>query len=156
GAAHVAGVAAAAQRRSAVPAARSRPPVECRGQGLQPAQLLDLVPAGAGLEDVDPQRLGGVHPGGGAARPGGGRPDGAACMKLDRRWIAGGLVAAVLVVPFLLKGVGGDPAVEVEIEPAAERDIRPTILASGVLAYRNEVNLTAEVVAKVEAILVEE
>jgi len=77
-------------------------------------------------------------------------------MKLDRRWIAGGLVAAVLVVPFLLKGVGGDPAVEVEIEPAAERDIRPTILASGVLAYRNEVNLTAEVVAKVEAILVEE
>ena len=77
-------------------------------------------------------------------------------MKLDKRWLAASLVVAVLVVPFLARQAGGDAAVEVEIDPAAERDIRPTILASGVLAYRNEVNLTAEVVAKVTSIAVQE
>ena len=77
-------------------------------------------------------------------------------MKLNRKWVAGGLIAAVLVVPFLLKQGKGDAGIEVDIAPAAQQEIRPTILASGVLAYRNEVNLTAELVAKVEMIAVEE
>src|SRR5690606_29301183 len=55
-----------------------------------------------------------------------------------------------------LKQVKGDAGIEVDIAPAAQQEIRPTILASGVLAYRNEVNLTAELVAKVDMIAVEE
>ena len=76
--------------------------------------------------------------------------------ETKKKWLAGGLVAAVLVVPFLVKQAGGEDGIEVDIAPAALQDIRPTILASGVLAYRNEVDLTAELVAKVDMIAVEE
>ena len=76
--------------------------------------------------------------------------------ETKKKWLAGGLVAAVLVVPFLVKQAGGEDGIEVDIAPAALQDIRPTILASGVLAYRNDVDLTAELVAKVDMIAVEE
>ena len=77
-------------------------------------------------------------------------------IRFDRKWLAGGLVVAVLVVPFLVKQAGGEDGIEVDIEPATLQAVRPTILASGVLAYRNEVDLTAELVAKVSMIAVEE
>ena len=77
-------------------------------------------------------------------------------FKFDRKWLAAGLVVAVLVVPFLVNQAGGKDGIEVEVEPAALQEIRPTILASGVLAYRNEVDLTSELVAKVDMIAVEE
>ncbi|MGQ4582736.1 efflux RND transporter periplasmic adaptor subunit [Lysobacter sp. F60174L2] len=77
-------------------------------------------------------------------------------MKFNRKWLAGGLILAVLVVPFVVKQAKGDAGVEVDIAEAVARDIRPTILASGVLAYRDEVKLTAELVAQVSMIAVEE
>lgn len=73
-----------------------------------------------------------------------------------KKLLAGGLVVAVLVVPFAVRSLRGDSATGVEIATVARQPVRPTILASGSLAYGTEVNLTAEVVAKVERILVEE
>ncbi|MEO6172953.1 MAG: efflux RND transporter periplasmic adaptor subunit, partial [Arenimonas sp.] len=56
----------------------------------------------------------------------------------------------------VIKKSKGDAGIEVEISPAAAQEIRPTILASGTLAYRNEVNLTSELTAKVSSIEVQE
>lgn len=77
-------------------------------------------------------------------------------MKFNRKWLVAGLIVAVLVVPFAMKQANGEAGIEVDIEPATAREVRPTILASGVLAYPREVNLTAELVAKVKMIAVEE
>jgi HlyD family secretion protein len=44
----------------------------------------------------------------------------------------------------------------VELAVVAAQEVQPSILASGVLAFRNEVNLTAEVTAKVRTILIKE
>lgn len=77
-------------------------------------------------------------------------------MNAKKKWMVAGLVVAIIAVPLLVKSLRGEARTEVEVVPAAEQDIRPSILASGVLAYREEVNLTAEVVAKVREILVEE
>lgn len=73
-----------------------------------------------------------------------------------KKLLAGALVLAVLVVPFAMRAVRGESGTPVEIVPAATQQVRPTILASGSLAYRTEVNLTAEVVARVVMIAVEE
>ena len=70
--------------------------------------------------------------------------------------LAIGLVVAVIAVPLLIKATRGESSKEVDIAVAAEQDIRPTILASGVLAYLEEVKLTSELVAKVRSIEVEE
>jgi HlyD family secretion protein len=77
-------------------------------------------------------------------------------MKPNKKLLALLAIVAVIVVPLLIKAGRGDSSKEVEIAVAAEQAIRPTILASGVLAYLNEVNLTSEVVAKVREILVKE
>ena len=73
-----------------------------------------------------------------------------------KKLLAGGLVVAVLVLPFALRGLHGDSGRPVQIQAAAAHAVRPTILASGTLAYGTEVNLTSEVVAKVDRILVQE
>ncbi|MFZ5656759.1 MAG: efflux RND transporter periplasmic adaptor subunit [Pseudomonadota bacterium] len=73
-----------------------------------------------------------------------------------KKWLAGGLVLAVLVLPFGIRAMRGESATGVDIATVAAQPVRPTILASGALAYGTEVNLTAEVVAKVERILVAE
>ncbi|AXK73219.1 efflux RND transporter periplasmic adaptor subunit [Lysobacter sp. TY2-98] len=73
-----------------------------------------------------------------------------------KKALAGGLVVAVLVLPFALRGMRGEHGTPVQMQPAAARAVRPTILASGTLAYGTEVNLTSEVVAKVDRILVAE
>lgn len=77
-------------------------------------------------------------------------------MKFNRKWLAAALVVAVLVVPFAVKKAKGDVGIQVDMAQVAAQDIRPTILASGVLAYRTQVNLTAELVAKVSMIAVKE
>ena len=77
-------------------------------------------------------------------------------MTRKRKLIAlAGLVALVLV-PVLIKAGRGEARTEVDVAVVAEQAIRPTILASGTLAYLTEVNLTAEVVAKVSEVLVKE
>ncbi|HEU0152392.1 MAG TPA: efflux RND transporter periplasmic adaptor subunit [Arenimonas sp.] len=77
-------------------------------------------------------------------------------MKPNNKYIAAAVIVAVLAIPLLVKMTRGESSKEVEVAVVAEQEIRPTILASGVLAYRNEVDLTSELVAKVREILVEE
>jgi HlyD family secretion protein len=77
-------------------------------------------------------------------------------MKFNKKWLAAGAVIAIIALPILIKRGKGDNGVEVEIAAASAQEIRPTILASGVLAYKTEVNLTSELVAKVRSIEVQE
>src|SRR5688572_15689209 len=77
-------------------------------------------------------------------------------MKPNRRMLVAGLLVAVIAIPLLIKATRGESSKEVDIAAAAAQEIRPTILASGVLAYLEEVNLTSELVAKVRSIEVEE
>ncbi|MBU6378000.1 MAG: efflux RND transporter periplasmic adaptor subunit [Gammaproteobacteria bacterium] len=77
-------------------------------------------------------------------------------MKLDKRWIGGIVVVLAIAIPLTVKRFSAGSGVEVDLASVAAQQVRPSILASGTLAYRNEVNLTAEVTAKVASILVEE
>ncbi len=75
---------------------------------------------------------------------------------MNKKWIAVGIIAGVIALPLLIKSLRGESRTEVEVVLASEQDIRPSILASGLLAYLDEVNLTSELVAKVAEILVAE
>jgi HlyD family secretion protein len=77
-------------------------------------------------------------------------------MKFNKKWLAAVLIVAVVAVPLIVKKARGTSATEVELAVVAAQDVQPSILASGVLAFRNEVNLTAEVTAKVRTILIKE
>jgi HlyD family secretion protein len=77
-------------------------------------------------------------------------------MKFNKKWLAASIVLAVIVLPIIIGKSKGEKGMEVDIGKAELHEIRPTILASGVLAYRTEVNLTSELVAKVRSIEVEE
>lgn len=77
-------------------------------------------------------------------------------MKFNKKWLAAAVVLAVIVVPIIIGKSKGESGLEVDISEVGSHEIRPTILASGVLAYRTEVNLTSELVAKVRSIEVEE
>jgi HlyD family secretion protein len=77
-------------------------------------------------------------------------------MNIPRKWLAAGLVALAIIVPLALKRPGGGSGTAVEISPAALQAVRPSILASGLLAFEVEVNLTAEVLARVASIAVQE
>jgi HlyD family secretion protein len=76
-------------------------------------------------------------------------------MPIPKKALVAGGILLVLALPFLVKRGGGD-ALEVTLATAAPQAIRPSILASGTLAYRTEVNLTSEVLASVAEVLVEE
>lgn len=77
-------------------------------------------------------------------------------MKFNKKWLAAALIVAVVAVPLIVKKARGTSATEVELAVVAAQEVQPSILASGVLAFRNEVNLTAEVTAKVRTILIKE
>lgn len=77
-------------------------------------------------------------------------------MKFNKKWLAAAIVLAVIVLPIIIGKSKGESGIEVDISEVGAHEIRPTILASGVLAYRTEVNLTSELVAKVRSIEVEE
>lgn len=77
-------------------------------------------------------------------------------MKFSRKWWVAGLIVALVAVPILVKKARGTSATPVELAKIAAQQVQPSILASGVLAFRNEVDLTAEVTAKVRTILVKE
>ncbi|GGY05467.1 efflux RND transporter periplasmic adaptor subunit [Paludibacterium paludis] len=66
------------------------------------------------------------------------------------------LVAGIVALPLVLRGRLGGRGAEVDVAVAAAQEIRPSILASGVMVYRNQVDLTAEVTAKVKELLVKE
>jgi HlyD family secretion protein len=77
-------------------------------------------------------------------------------MKFNRKWAIAGLIVAVVAVPILIKKTRGSAVTGVELVQVEAQQVQPSILASGVLAFRNEVDLTAEVTAKVRTILVKE
>ena len=76
--------------------------------------------------------------------------------NIPRKWLAGGLVALAILIPLALKRPGSGGGTAVDIAPAAAQEVRPSILASGLLAFEVEVNLTAEVLARVASIAVQE
>lgn len=76
-------------------------------------------------------------------------------MRIPKKALVAGGILLILALPFIAKGGGGD-AIEVQVATAAPQAIRPSILASGTLAFRTEVNLTAEVLAQVTEVLVKE
>ena len=76
-------------------------------------------------------------------------------MRIPKKALIAGGIALVLALPFVAKRGGGD-AVEVQAGTASPQAIRPTILASGTLAFRTEVKLTSEVLAQVSEVLVKD
>lgn len=66
------------------------------------------------------------------------------------------VIAAVLVVPVVLKKTRGGDAKEVEVETVATRVITPTILASGALTYQTEIRMVSEVMGRVKSLYVKE
>lgn len=73
-----------------------------------------------------------------------------------KKLIVGLGVAALLCVPLIAKLSRGEPARTVETEKVAFRDVRSSILASGHLAYEEQVLLSPEVIGKVSTIHVKE
>ena len=77
-------------------------------------------------------------------------------MKIDKRWIGAAVVVLVIAVPLTVKRFSGASGTPVELATVAAQEVRPNVLASGTLAYKTEVNLTAEVTARVASIAVQE
>ncbi|WP_082132480.1 efflux RND transporter periplasmic adaptor subunit [Luteimonas sp. FCS-9] len=77
-------------------------------------------------------------------------------MKNAPKWLAAVAVLLVLIVPLSIKKSRDASGLEVNVVQAQTRVLNPTILASGTLAYETEVSLTAEVLARVSQVLVEE
>lgn len=65
-------------------------------------------------------------------------------------------VAAFLAIPVAVKFGARKPSREAEIASVQKLVIRPSILATGNLVFRQEVQLSAEVIGKVAAVLVKE
>ena len=77
-------------------------------------------------------------------------------MKFNKKYLIAGTIVLAMVALVAFKKSRGAHGTEVEMAQVAAQEIRPTILASGLLAYRTEVNLTSEVLAQVAEILVKE
>jgi HlyD family secretion protein len=75
---------------------------------------------------------------------------------MNKKWIAIGAIAALIVLPVTMKLVRGDKAKAVEVERVAMRVLTPSILASGSLTYESQVTLTPEIAGRVKEILVNE
>jgi len=76
-------------------------------------------------------------------------------MRIPKKALIAGGILLVLALPFIANR-GGSDAVEVQAATVAPQAIRPTILASGTLAFRTEVKLTSEVLAQVSEVLVKD
>lgn len=76
-------------------------------------------------------------------------------MKRKKLWVGAG-IAALLCIPLIAKMSRGEPARTVETETVAQREVRSSILASGHLAYEEQVLLSPEVIGKVSSISVRE
>ncbi|MEH6459327.1 efflux RND transporter periplasmic adaptor subunit [Chitinimonas sp. JJ19] len=79
-------------------------------------------------------------------------------MKLPfkKKWLGLIAVVGIIAVPLVVKSKSGGDGKPVDIAIAAQQEIKPTILASGSLTYRTEVDLRSEVTARVQEILVAE
>ncbi len=76
---------------------------------------------------------------------------------MNKKWIALGVVGLVLGVPVVVKlSSSGKAKHEAEMAKVSNKEIRPSILASGNLVFRQEVQLSSEVMGKVAEVLVKE
>ena len=67
-----------------------------------------------------------------------------------------GLAVLLVGLPLISKITGGRDATEVEIQQAELKPIKSSILASGTLAFREQVQLRSEVIGQVVELHVEE
>lgn len=67
-----------------------------------------------------------------------------------------GALVAVIAIPLAIKFSGGKPKLEVELAAVSKKEIQPSILASGNFVFRQQVQLSSEVIGKVSEVLVKE
>ena len=78
-------------------------------------------------------------------------------MHRNRALVAAAIIGATfLALPLVRGAVTGERPLPVDVATPVPRMIQPSILASGELAHEEEVNLTSEVVGRVEAVYVKE
>lgn len=76
---------------------------------------------------------------------------------MNKRKIFGiAAVAAILIVPVVIKFSNNAPKLEVELATVSKKEIQPSILASGNFVFRQQVQLSSEVIGKVAEVLVKE
>ena len=75
---------------------------------------------------------------------------------MKKKLIGAAVVAAFLIVPVAIKFAGKPPRREAELATVQKLAIHPAILATGNLVFRQEVQLSAEVIGKVAGVLVRE
>ncbi|PJA41930.1 MAG: hypothetical protein CO182_05480, partial [Lysobacterales bacterium CG_4_9_14_3_um_filter_62_6] len=75
---------------------------------------------------------------------------------MNKRWWGIAAIGALLLLPVLLKTGARQAGKAVEIELAAARPVRASILASGNLVFREQSQLSPEVIGKVRAVWVKE
>jgi HlyD family secretion protein len=76
---------------------------------------------------------------------------------MRKKLIVAAIVAAFFAVPVAVKFAGGSkPSREAELATVQKLEIHPSILATGNLVFRQEVQLSAEVIGKVAAVQVKE
>ena len=77
-------------------------------------------------------------------------------MKWDKRWLGGAAVVLAIGLPLTIRQCSGTQGTPVDIAVAAAEDVRPSVLASGTLTFKVEVDLRAEVTARVIELAVAE
>ena len=77
-------------------------------------------------------------------------------MRWDKRWLGGAAVVLAIGLPLTVRQCSGTQGTPVDIAVAAAEDVRPSVLASGTLTYKVEVDLRAEVTARVIELAVAE
>jgi HlyD family secretion protein len=75
---------------------------------------------------------------------------------MRKKLISAAVMAAVILVPVAVKFGSSKPRREAELATVQKLEIHPSILATGNLVYRQEVQLSAEVIGKVAAVQVKE
>jgi HlyD family secretion protein len=76
--------------------------------------------------------------------------------RMRRKLVGAAVVAAFIVIPLAVKFGARSPGREAELATVRKLEIHPAILATGNLVFRQEVQLSAEVIGKVAAVLVKE
>jgi HlyD family secretion protein len=74
----------------------------------------------------------------------------------NRQFLGIAVVAAVIIVPVVIKFSNSKPKLEVELAKVSKKEIQPSILASGNFVFRQQVQLSSEVIGKVSEVLVKE
>jgi HlyD family secretion protein len=73
-----------------------------------------------------------------------------------KKWLALAVIVLLISVPVALRVTRGGEAKQVDFEKVSLRQLSPSILASGTLAYESEVKLVSEVIGRVQKVFVKE